>query len=200
MRDFGLYAIITAPVLSYEQVARICVSEGVGILQIREKQLTDRELLAACERILAITRGTSTRFVVNDRADIAAICGADGVHLGQDDIPIEEARKLLNSEQFVGLSTHSIAQAHDAIARGADYIGFGPIYPTPTKAVPDPTVGVELLREVVAFSPVPVVAIGGIDLETLPAVKAAGARNYCAVRYLMQSPDLAERIAACKSI
>lgn len=194
MVDFGLYVIITKPVLSYEQVARTCVERGVGMLQIREKQLTDRELLDACERILRITHGTATRFVVNDRADIAAICGADGVHLGQDDIPIEQARKLLRPDQLVGLSTHSIAQARDAIARGADYIGFGPVYPTPTKAKPDPTVGTGLLKEVLEFANVPVVAIGGIDLQTLPEVLKVGARNYCAVRYLMEGADLSERI------
>lgn len=187
--------IITAPALSYAQVARICVEQGVGMLQIREKQLSDRELLDACEQILQITRGTATRFVVNDRADIAAICGADGVHLGQDDIPIHQARKLLRPGQFVGLSTHSLDQAREAIAAGADYIGFGPIYPTPTKAKPDPTVGVEQLRQVLALADIPVVAIGGIDLQTLPAVIEAGARNYCAVRYLMEQPDLAARIA-----
>ncbi len=204
MRDFGLYVIITRPRIPYGEVARVCVERGVRMLQLREKELDDRALLAAAAEIRAVTRGTETRFVMNDRADLALLAEADAVHLGQGDISLEQARRIVGAGaeakgggMLIGLSTHSEAQAREAIAAGADYIGFGPVYATPTKAVPDPTVGVELLREVVGFSPVPVVAIGGIFPENLPDVVAAGARNVCSVRYLMEADtakELGQRI------
>lgn len=164
------------------------------MLQLREKHLCDKALLGACEEILAVTAGTATRFIVNDRADIALLSGADGVHLGQDDISLEAARRILGPDKIVGLSTHSIAQAREALAQHPDYIGFGPIYPTPTKVIPDPVVGTENLKTVLGFATVPVVAIGGIDLATAQKVTAVGAQNFCAVRYLMETPSLADRI------
>jgi thiamine-phosphate pyrophosphorylase len=192
MNDFGLYVIITNPVLSYGEIAGVCVARGVRMLQLREKGLSDRELLAAAAEILAVTRGTDTLFVMNDRADLAALSGADVLHLGQGDISLKDARRIVGDRMMIGLSTHSPGQAHDAIAQGADYIGFGPVWPTPTKAVPDPEVGTEQLAGVVGFSPVPVVAIGGIFPENLDSVLAAGARNVCLVRHLMESPTTEE--------
>jgi thiamine-phosphate pyrophosphorylase len=196
MRDFGLYVIITDPVLSYRRVAEICVECGVRMLQLREKHLDDKAILAAAAEILDVTRGTDTMFVMNDRADLAALAGADAVHLGQGDISLSDARRIVGPDMTIGLSTHSIEQARKAIADGADYIGFGPVWATPTKAIPDPAVGVAQLAEVVKFSPVPVVAIGGIFPENLPDVLAAGARNVCLVRHLMESDALDERINA----
>lgn len=199
MKDFGLYVIITNPVLPYRRVAEICVEQGVGMLQLREKRLDDRALLAAAAEITAVTRGTETLFVMNDRADLALLAGADVLHLGQGDISLADARRVVGPEMKIGLSTHSLQQAHEAIAAGADYIGFGPVWPTPTKAIADPAVGLKQLSEVVGFSSVPVVAIGGIFPENLDEVLAAGARNVCLVRHLMESDDLAERIANLKS-
>ncbi len=170
MTDFGLYVIITKPVLSYRRVAEICVANGVRMLQLREKGLDDKALLAAAAEVRDVTRGTETMFVMNDRADLAVLAEADVLHLGQGDISLADARRIVGGEMKIGLSTHSPAQARDAIAAGADYIGFGPVYPTPTKAVADPTVGTSQLAEVVGFSPVPVVAIGGIFPENLDEV------------------------------
>lgn len=195
MNDFGLYLIITKPVLTPTRVAEICVERGVKMLQVREKNMCDRELIALCRTLVSITRGSDTKLIVNDRPDIAALSDADGVHLGQDDMSIQDARQILGQGKIIGLSTHSLAQAVTAIGRQPDYIGFGPVYPTPTKAIADPTVGVDLLRQVVASSPVPVVAIGGIDFGNLDTVLDAGAKNVCAVRYFMESIDLAERIS-----
>lgn len=193
MDGFGVYVIATRPPMPYGEVARICVARGVRMLQLREKHLDDREILAAAAEITAVTRGTGTRFVMNDRADLALLARADALHLGQGDISLADARRIVGPDMIIGLSTHSIEQARHAIADGADYIGFGPVWATPTKEVPDAEVGLERLREVVGFSPVPVVAIGGIFPENLPDVLAAGARTFSLVRHLMH-PDMDRRI------
>lgn len=184
MNNFGLYVIATRPTLSYERVAEICVKRGIRFLQLREKHLSDKELLDAAKRIKSVTNGTDTMFVVNDRPDIAYLSGADVLHLGQDDIPIEEARKIVGN-MHIGLSTHSIEQAREALDKNPLYIGFGPVYPTTTKANPDPTVGTKLLSDVVNFATCPVVAIGGIFPENIESVIDAGAKNISLVRYLM---------------
>lgn len=193
MKDFGVYVIITDPPLPYAEIARICVARGVRMLQLREKNLDDRAILAAAAEITAVTRGTDTLFVMNDRADLALLAGADVVHLGQGDISLSDARRIVGPDMIIGLSTHTLDQARSAIAQGADYIGFGPVWATPTKDVPDEVVGLDLLRQVVELSPVPVVAIGGIFPENLPQVFAAGARTFSMVRHLMH-PDIDSRI------
>ncbi len=200
MDNFGLYVIITKPCLSYKEIAQICVDKGVKMLQLRQKNLSDRELLSISKEIMSVTKGTATKYIVNDRVDIAFLSDADGVHLGQDDLTIFEARKILGADKIIGLSTHSIEQATKAISQNPTYIGFGPIYPTPTKAIADPCVGTKLLKEVLNFSPIPVVAIGGIDEKTAIEVKATGAKNICAVRYLMESEDLGARIDYLNSL
>ncbi len=192
MKDFGLYAIMTSPRAGHRRFAEICVEEGVCILQLREKNLPDGQLVAIANDIRAITKGTGTSFVVNDRADIAARCHADGLHLGQSDMDIEKARDIFDG--IIGLSTHSIRQAKDALEKQPDYIGFGPVYATPTKAIPDPVVGTELLAEVARFANIPVVAIGGIFPENLPEILRTGARNVALVRFLMEVEDPRERI------
>ena len=194
MEDFGLYVIITRPVLPYTRIAEICVETGVRMLQLREKHLCDREIVRIGREIKPVPRATATRFVMNDRADLALLADADVLHLGQGDLSLRDARRIVGRDMMIGLSTHSLEQAREAIAEGPDYIGFGPVYPTTTKAVPDPTVGTGLLREVLGFATVPVVAIGGIFPDNLPEVTAAGARNVCLVRHLMESPDLETRI------
>jgi thiamine-phosphate pyrophosphorylase len=194
MEDFGLYVILTNPMLSHEQIAQICVDEGVKMLQLREKHLSDQELLTLGKKITKITKGTQTKFIMNDRADLALLIEADGVHLGQDDVTLKEARQIVGPDMMIGRSTHSLLQSKEAIEEGADYIGFGPIYKTPTKKNPDPTVGTDQLKEVVQFSPVPVVAIGGISPETLQPV-LAHSKNFAVVRYLMETEDVKNRIS-----
>lgn len=193
MDNFGLYVILTRPAVGHVAAAEIAVRRGVRMLQLREKNLPDRELLRIAREVRAVTRGTQTRFLVDDRPDIAVLCGADGVHVGQSDLPVAEVRRIVGEGMIVGLSTHSVAQATAAqSAKGVDYIGFGPVYPTPTKAVPDPVVGTALLKEVLGFSRLPVVAIGGLFPENIGPVIGAGARNPCLVRYFMEPPDPAE--------
>lgn len=193
MNDFGLYIILTRPVLPHTVIAESCVRHGIRMLQLREKHMPDRELVKIAKDIRSITKGTSTALVINDRPDIAAICEADYLHLGQDDITIEDARKIVGNMR-IGLSTHSIQQAREALAKNPACIGFGPVYPTNAKERPDDPVGTEKLAEVLQFADVPVVAIGGIFPENIDPVIEAGARNIALVRYFMQTERFDERV------
>lgn len=189
--------ILTRPEVGHAAAAEVAVKRGIKMLQLREKNWDDRELVRVAREVRAVTRGTDTRFIINDRPDIALLCGADGVHVGQDDLSVEDIRGVLGDEPIVGLSTHSVEQATEAqkLVRdrgGVDYIGFGPVYATTTKAIPDPVVGTELLKTVLGFSKVPVVAIGGLFPENLDTVLSAGAKNPCMVRYFMESPTVGE--------
>lgn len=197
MPNFGLYVIITDPVLPVEEIAEICVRNEIRYLQVRLKDTDDNTIIKLGKKIKSIIRNSVTKLIINDRPDLALACNADGVHLGQDDMKIESARKIAPNLIY-GLSTHSIEQAKEALQKSPAYIGFGPIYKTPTKKKPDPTVGTDLLREVVEFSKVPVVAIGGIDLDNFDNVVSTGAKNICLVRWLMQAKNLDERIKIIK--
>ena len=199
MEKIGLYVIITKPSLSYRKVAEICVAKQIKMLQLREKFLSDKQLLKVARELRDITAGTDTQLVINDRPDIAKLCNADVLHLGQDDIDIEDARKIVG-DMKIGLSTHSLIQAKIALEKNPAYIGFGPVYPTTTKQIADPTVGTELLKQVVQLSNVPVIAIGGIFPENIPAIKQSGADSYSLVRYLMETDELAIRIDKCRSL
>ncbi len=193
MEDFGLYIIITNPQSSYRSIAESCVERGVKMLQLREKSLSDKELIRLGKEIKDITRGSETSFVINDRADIAAICEADFLHLGQDDMSMEEARKIVG-DMKIGLSTHSIQQVKEALVQKPDYIGFGPVYPTNAKARPDQPVGIEQLKQVLNMASVPVVAIGGIFPENIQTILSAGAKNIAMVRHFMQTDQFDERV------
>lgn len=195
-KDFGLYLIITKPSFSYKKIAETAVKHNVKYLQLREKELSDREILQAADEIMSVTDGTETRFVLNDRADLAYICGADGLHLGQEDISMPDAKKICGEKvgKF-GLSTHNLEQVKEAVKLKPDYIGFGPIFKTPTKIKPDPVTGIEIISEAVKLAgDIPVVAIGGINGDNLTSVLDAGARNVCMVRYFMDNVHLETRV------
>jgi thiamine-phosphate pyrophosphorylase len=158
------------------------VRGGVDLVQVREKGLPDGELLRALERLRSVTRRLGVPLVVNDRPDLAVLCGADYVHLGQDDLPVEAARRL---GVGVGLSTH----AREEVDRAqADYIGVGPVFATPTKEG-RPPVGLELVRYAAERATRPWFAIGGIDRTNVAAVVAAGARRVAVVRAIGDAPD-----------
>ncbi len=198
IENYGLCMIITNPKLEYEQVAAVAVRCGVKYLQLREKGADDRAILAAAKRIKSITDGTQTKFVINDRADLALLAGADMLHLGQGDITLADARKIVG-EMPIGLSTHSLAQAMEALEQKPEYIGFGPIYPTTTKAIADPTVGTDFLNQVTQIANCPVIAIGGIFPENVETVCRAGAKNICLVRHFMEcetEQELESRVRA----
>jgi thiamine-phosphate pyrophosphorylase len=193
MNNFGNYIIITKPQLSYVTIAETCVAHGIKMLQLREKHLSDKELLRIARDIRSITKGTATSFVVNDRPDIALLSDADYLHLGQDDLSMEDARRIVG-DMKIGLSTHSIEQAREALKKNPAYIGFGPVYPTTTKAIADQPVGTNLLKQVLAIAHVPVIAIGGIFPENLHSVLDVGAKNIAMVRHFMECDDFDQRV------
>jgi thiamine-phosphate pyrophosphorylase len=187
---FGLYLVMTAPVAGYEACAAAAVRCGVRYLQLRMKGAPRDAVLEIALRAREITLGSDTLFIVNDDVTIARDVDADGVHLGQRDLPIDEARRLWTAPcKRFGLSTHDERQALLASRLSPDYIGVGPVFATPTKADPDPVLGIERMAAIVRSSPVATVAIGGIDRGNLAEVLRRGARNFCVVRAVNGRPD-----------
>lgn len=157
-------------------VVRELLEEGIKIIQYREKERKMGVMLEECRAIRRLTREYEATFIVNDHVDIALLVDADGVHVGQDDLPVAEVRRLLGPDKIIGLSTHSPEQARMAISAGADYIGVGPIYATKTKKDVCEPVGLEYLKYVVDNLEIPFVAIGGIKASNINDVVKAGAR------------------------
>ena len=171
-----------------EQVTRL-IAGGATLIQLRDKHATPREFYHQAADALKIARDRGVRLIVNDRVDIALALGADGVHLGQTDMPVEAARDLLGENAIVGISTHNLAQAQLATRLPVDYIAFGPIFGTSTKANPDPTVGLSTLNEVRSIvGSFPLVAIGGIDFATARETLAAGADVLAIISALVAKP------------
>lgn len=170
------------------RVAESAIRGGAEVIQWRDKRAGDQEFLEVARRLRDLTRRLKAAFVVNDRVAAALFSQADGIHLGHQDLPVKEVRSLVGRGMLIGRSTHSLAEAKEAQAAGADYIGVGPVFPTPTK--PDyPAVGLELIGQVRQAVRIPSVAIGGIDLETLPLVLSAGARCVAVVRAVAGAPN-----------
>jgi thiamine-phosphate pyrophosphorylase len=187
---FGLYLVMTDPVAGYEACTAAAVRCGVRYLQLRMKEAPRDAVLETARRVRAITLGSDTLFILNDDVTIAREVDADGVHLGQGDLPLDEARRLWPAPgKRFGLSTHNELQAVMASRRSPDYIGVGPVFATPTKAVSDPVLGLERMASIVRSSPVAAVAIGGIDRGNLAEVLRRGARNFCVVREVNRQPD-----------
>ncbi len=182
MERFGLYLVMTNPRTSYVRCAEAAVEAGLRYIQLRHKPGTRAEIVAAGREIASVVRGSATRFIVDDDPAAAVECGADGVHLGQTDMPVPEARARFSELSVFGLSTHSPGQARAAVAANPDYCGVGPVYRTPTKAVPDPVLGPGTAGEIVKAAPFTTVAIGGINAGNLSEVLAAGAVNFAVVR------------------
>ena len=194
MKDFGFYLVMTNPAVGYEECAKAAVRAGVRIIQLRMKHAARDEIDREARKVREATRGTNTLFIVNDDPSIAAECGADGVHVGQGDMQVAEVRRMYPGIPIVGLSTHNLGQAQAAASIRPDYVGAGPVFATPTKKIPDPTVGLELLPRMIAVAVCPAVAIGGIDASNLPQVIAAGARNWAVVRAVCKAAEPYEAI------
>ena len=179
---FGLYLVVTDPRAGYAACAEAAVEAGIRYIQLRMKEAPRAEIVAVAWTLRGITTGSATRFIVNDDPSIAADVGADGVHLGQTDAPIDAVRARYPELRIIGLSTHNADQAARAVRLAPAYIGVGPVFATPTKAAPDPVLGCAEAGRIIRASAVPAVAIGGIDAATLPAVLAGGAVNFAVVR------------------
>lgn len=191
-----LYAIIDAAQtgsLAPAAVAEILLSAGVRLIQFRNKRGSSRELFEQSRQIAERARKWNAVFIVNDRADVALTVGADGVHLGQEDLPMELARQVLGPGKWVGYSTHVLAQVMEADQSTADYVAFGPIFPTESKQNTDPVVGLEGLREARKATRKPLVAIGGITLQKAREVIEAGADSVAVIRDLLRGPDIGKR-------
>ena len=198
--QFGFYAILTEPSLGYERCTNILVDAGVAIVQLRIKDQQPSEILPIALLMRKITLGSKTKFIINDFPDVAWACGADGVHIGQNDMTYEEAREIMEPDAIIGISTHSPDQTRAACALNPDYIGIGPVFPTPTKRIPDPVIGIEGMKTMLAAATVPSVAIGGIDLTNLRHVLEGGAKNFCMVRQFTQSKEPRKVIEEIKRI
>ena len=168
------------------------VDAGVKVVQYRRKDAATAELFAEAAVLRKLCR--RTLFLVNDRVDIALAVGADGVHLGQEDLPIEIARKLLGRKKIIGLTVHSLAEAQQAEAAGADYLGVGPIFATLTKPDAGPPGGIQLIRQIKRAVTIPLVAIGGINLASAPEVIRAGADGLCAISAVVSGEDVRAEI------
>lgn len=187
MHNFGFYLVMTNPIVGYASCAEAAVRAEVPVLQLRMKHVPREQVLQTARLIRRITQDSKTIFILNDDPEMAAAVEADGVHLGQTDMPLSIAREKYPSLKYFGLSTHNLQQVYNACRENPDYIGVGPIFPTPTKEIPDPTVGLEKMQEMIHAAPCPAVAIGGINRERIRDVIQSGAKNLAVVRAVCQS-------------
>jgi thiamine-phosphate pyrophosphorylase len=175
------------------EVAAALLAAGVRLIQLRDKHASSGELYASAQRVAECVRKAGGIFIVNDRADVARAVDANGVHVGQDDLPVESARALLGPGKLIGYSTHVLEQVREADRSTADYVAFGPIFPTVSKENPDAVVGLGGLREARKATSKPLVAIGGITLENARAVIEAGADSVAVIRGLVGAQDIRKR-------
>jgi thiamine-phosphate pyrophosphorylase len=185
-----------APGRDHVAIARAALLGGADMIQLRDKSGDLRVLVPQARAIQALCRSHGAIFIVNDRLDLTLAAGADGVHVGQDDLPAEAARALLGPGRILGVSTHSREQAEAARASGADYIGFGPMFRTGTKDTGYTPRGVEALRAIRTAVPLPILAIGGITLENVAEVILAGATAPAVISAIVAAPDIAAAAAA----
>ena len=200
----NLYLLLTRSLcrLDWESVLRQAIQGGVRVVQVREKEMSDRALLDYARRVRAITAESGTLFILNDRPDIAVLAEADGVHVGQEELSVADARRIVGPERLVGVSTHSIEQARQAVLDGANYLGVGPTFRSGTKSF-DEFAGLDYVRQVASEIALPSFPIGGIDLTNVGEVVAAGARRIAvsgaicrAERPVAVAAELVERLLA----
>lgn len=175
-------------------VVRAALRGGAPAVQLRVKQGTARDMVALCRLLLPDVRNAGALLFINDRVDVALAAQADGAHLGDDDLPLAAARRIVPPGFLLGRSADSPDEALRAQAQGADYVGIGPVFPTRSKADAGTTVGLAAIRAVAAAVSIPVVGIGGIDETTAADVRAAGAAGVAVIRAVMRAPDPAETV------
>ena len=195
---------ITASELSHGRgnaaVVNAMIEAGVKVIQYREKNMTPRDMYAECLVLREMTRMAGVLFIINDSIDLALAVAADGVHVGQDDLPVGVVRRLVGESMLVGLSTHNLNQVAQAEAEGfADYIGMGPVYATATKPDAAAVVGIDMVRCAATQTRLPVVAIGGITADNIAPVKEAGASLFAVVSSIVSSDDIGAAVRDIRS-
>jgi len=187
----GLYLVTDRNVLKARDLLQILsrsMEAGLDMIQLRDKEATDEDLLGTARKIKALLKGRQVLFIINDRVDIARELDADGVHLGQEDMPIEAARRILGKEKIIGFSASSLKEVKDAAKKDVDYIAVGAIFPTPVK--PDyKLAGLETLKKAVKETDIPLIAIGGIDGTNIEAVVSSGVNRVAVVRAILCADD-----------
>ena len=190
--DLSLYLVADLEFAAGRDLAYLAgeaVLGGVTIVQLRAKALETSEFLDLATRMAAALKKRSVPLIINDRVDIAMACGADGVHLGQDDMPIDKARRLLGRSMIIGISVNTLKEAREAERLGADYIGLGPVYATATKDTELPVLGLESIRRIQEKIGIPIIAIGGINAGNAAEVMKAGAAGIAVVSAILGAPD-----------
>ena len=202
LNDKKLYLVTNSDNFESDEIfldkVALSIKSGVDIVQLREKNTTSKRFIYLAQRIRELTSHFGAAFIVNDRVDIAKISNADGVHLGQDDIPVSYAREILGDNAIIGVSTHCPEHAKKAITDGADYIGVGPVFKTPTKPSKDP-VGLEYVKWAADNVNIPFFAIGSIDTANIKEVVQAGAKRVAVIRAIMYADDIESNCKILKS-
>lgn len=199
MKKIGRLHVITDTELqnrfSHLELARMAISGGADTIQFRQKEGSTRKMIESARAIKHLCTNVGIIFIVNDRLDVAIASESDGVHLGQDDFPIPLARGILGDNKIIGGSAVRLEEAQKCLEEGADYIGFGPVYPTTSKADAGPVTGLDLMKEVIDKVPLPLIAIGGVNDKNTPEVMRAGAYGIAVISAVccQQNPEQAVR-------
>lgn len=193
----GLYLILdpsACPARSLADILKDAAESGVRLFQYRDKRASMREAYCHATALRRVAADAGALFIVNDRCDLALAVDADGVHLGQTDLPLTEARALLGPDKIIGVSTHTANQMKEVAAGGPDYLGFGPIFGTNTKQDHEAVVGVDGLRAIRPLTKLPIFAIGGITLDSVSQVKQAGADGIAVISAILSAPDITRAV------
>ena len=201
-RNIDIYPVISSEFTNGRPVLDVLIAVAQGgakVVQLREKNKSKAEIYELALKYREITEAHNMILIINDHLDIALACEADGVHLGQDDLPLCGAKKICG-EIFLGCSTHDPVEAADAVKDGADYINIGPIYQTGTKSVPTGAVGIEMLNEIVPDLNIPFTVMGGIKARHIPDLLDAGARRIAMVTEITQADDVCAKVKEIRSL
>jgi thiamine-phosphate diphosphorylase len=193
--NYDLYVITDQRIShgkSHFEVAEAALAGGATVIQFRDKEMVEAEAIEVCGKIYKLTKKKGVPFIVNDRIEVAKAVGADGVHLGQEDLPLGFARKVLGKDKIIGVSVKTVKQALKAVEKGVDYLGVGPIYPTATKSDVGKALGIVRLKEIKKVVNIPIVAIGGINEDNLEEVLKVGIDGVAVISVVVSAPDIIE--------
>ena len=203
-RKIGKLCVITDTVVqkkySHVEIAQLAIKGGADVIQFRDKSMATGELIETAGKLKKICSKAGVLFIVNDRVDVALVSDADGVHLGIEDIPLKDARKLLGKDKIIGGTAHSLKEAEEACKNGADYIGFGHIYPTLSKHKLTPPVGIYELEKIVKKIRIPVLAIGGIGFDNISEVVKTGVHGAAVISSVLKNKNPENAVKELKRI